>query len=248
MNKNNPHHLFWDLYSSKMRKQITEHKHAKKCHGKQFSDEKLGIHYNIDILYNAERQMFTEMKYCLKAPTFMIALLEALAELILEKDIKKVSKVRADDLLNAISAYEVADLYEDADVGDYIRFISRYVNHLLDSYTEIVNELVPRQFTTPDALIDFSKEGSGIEGFFELEKEHQIQFIEEVMEKDIRPYVALDEGNVKVKDLTKNGIVLIQYEGNCTSCNASGSTTLSAITSILKAKIHPTIEVLPYLS
>jgi NifU-like protein len=248
MSKKNPHHLFWDLYSSKMRKLIFEHRHAKRCDGKEFSDEKLGIHYKIDISYNAEKQMFTDMKYCLKAPTFMIALLEALAELILDKDIKKCAKVRADDLLNTISAYEVADLYEDADVGDYIRFISRYVNHLLDSYTEIVAELVPRQFTTPDALIDFSKEGSGIEGFFELEKEHQIHCIEEVMEKDIRPYVALDEGNVKVKDLTKNGIVLIQYEGNCTSCNASSSTTLSAITSILKAKIHPTIEVLPYFS
>ena len=86
-----------------------------------------------------------------------------------------------------------------------------------------------------------------IEDFFQLEKKAQVNLIDEVMETDIRPYVALDDGNVKVKDLTKNGVVLIQYEGNCTSCHAAGSTTLSAITEILKSKIHPELQVLPFM-
>lgn len=242
------HHLFWDLYSAKMREHIKTATHGRKCEGFAFSREKLGISYKLDFTYDESTEMFSSFSYMIKGPSFMIALLEGLADLVLQKPVKETAFIRAEELLETLSIYEVANVYNDEDISDYISFLSPFVNHVIDSYCFVVEKLVPHKFVTPEALQSFSVDGDGIENFFEFSKEQQISMIERVMEKDIQPYVALDDGSVKVKDLTKNGIVLIEYGGNCTSCHAAGSTTLSAITSILKAKIHNSIEVLPYMS
>lgn len=247
MNNVYTHHLFWDLYSSKMRKKIAHPKHAGKCFGEDFYNEKLSAAYKLEIFYDGDSQMFTSMKYMVTAGTFMTAILEALAECILHKKASSIVHLRASDLLDTLEVYEIANLYDDGDIEDYIRFLSPYANHVIDSFNFLAEKLVPNTFTTPEGLSNFSVEGEGIANFYELDKDVQIAHVERVMEKDIRPYVELDDGGVKVKDLTRNGIVLIEYEGNCTSCHAAGSTTLSAITSILKAKIHNTIEVLPFM-
>ncbi|MCH9617270.1 MAG: hypothetical protein SP4CHLAM5_07940 [Chlamydiia bacterium] len=247
MHKKYTHHLFWDLYSNKMRKKIARPQHAGKCSGEDFFHEKLSVAYKIELIYDPSAEMFTDMKYVVTAATFMTALLEGLAECILNKKVSSVVHLRASDILDTLQVYEIANLYDDDVMEDYIRFLSPYVNHVIDSFGFIADKLVPNTFTTPEGLSNFSVEGEGIKNFYELDKQVQIAHIERVMEKDIRPYVELDDGGVKVKDLTKNGIVLIEYEGNCTSCHAAGSTTLSAITSILKAKIDNTIEVLPFM-
>jgi NifU-like protein len=241
------HQLFWDLYSVKMRKKISHPQHAGKCSGEDFFHEKLSVAYKIELFYDSTAEMFTGMKYMVTAGTFMTALLEGLAECILQKKVSTVVHLRASDILDMLQVYEIANLYDDDIMEDYIRFLSPYVNHVVESFGFIAEKLVPNTFTTPEGLSNFEVEGEGISNFYELRKEIQIAHIERVIEKDIRPYVELDDGGVKVKDLTKSGIVLIEYEGNCTSCHAAGSTTLSAITSILKAKIHNTIEVLPFI-
>ena len=242
------HHLIWDLYSEKMNKLIKAHKHANECYGKEFKNEKLGCRFKIALNYDKDAEMFTEMSYQVKGPSFMIALLEGLAELIIDVKVQKVARLRVDDILEQVSAYELAMDYDDQDITDFIRYLSRFGNELIDAYFQLFEELVGVMYTTPEALANYSAEGSRlIEDFFQLEKKAQINLIDEVMEQDIRPYVALDDGNVKVKDLTKNGVILIQYEGNCTSCHAAGSTTLSAITEILRSKIHPDLQVLPFM-
>ena len=247
MHKEYTHHLFWDLYSDKMRKKIMHPQHACKCSGENFIAEKLSVSYRLELTFDKESESFTQMKYMVTGPSFVTAFLEGLAECVLYKKVSKVILIRAGEILDTLNAYEIAHLYSDDDMEDYIRFLSPYLNHLIDSFGFIANRLVPNTFTTPDGLQNFDVEGEGIANFYELSKDIQIAHIERVMEKDIRPYVEMDDGGVKIRDLTKNGIVLIEYEGNCTSCHAAGSTTLSAITSILKAKIHNTIEVLPFM-
>ena len=241
------HHLFWDLYSDKMHKLIIYHPHAGKCEGREFSHQKLGISYKIHLVYDEENDLFTKMTYQLSGQTFMIALLEGLAELVLNKKVSLVAAICADNLLETLSAYEITDRYSDEDISDYVQYLSRFANFVIDSYIQIMDDIVPIKYTTPEALSNFSVEKEGIANFFELEKIAQISHLERVLENDIRPYVQLDDGDVKIKDLTKNGVVFIVYEGNCTSCHASGSTTLSAITNILKAKVHERLEVLPFL-
>lgn len=239
------HHKIWDLYSDKMHSLIKEHAHAGSCQSKEYENAKLGIKFKLALDYDAEKEHFTDLKYQLEGPSFMIAFFEGLAQIVVNQPVKSLARLRADDILEKINAYELAIDYHDEEITDYIRYISRYLNVIIDAYFEIFEELVGNVYTTPEALANFEIEGEGIANFFDLSKEEQIRLIDEVMEKDIRPYVALDEGNVKIKDLTKGGVLLIQYEGNCTSCHASGSTTLSAITQILNAKVHPELQVLP---
>ncbi|MCH9811243.1 NifU family protein [bacterium] len=248
MYKKYAHHLFWDLYSRTMRKKIETPFYAKKCVGEEFFGDKLGISYKIDLSLDEEAGTFTKYAYSVSGPTFMVAILEALGDLVAGKKVAEVAHLRGSDIFDQLNVYEVAPLYNDSDMEEYSRFLSSFVNHVIDSFGFLVEKYAPHTFTTPEALKNFEVEGEGIENFYELSKEEQIALVERVMAKDIRPYVELDDGGVNVKDITKNGIVLIEYEGNCTSCHAAGSTTLSAITSILKAKVHKTVEVLPVVN
>ena len=73
----------------------------------------------------------------------------------------------------------------------------------------------------------------------------RIALLSEVIERDIRPYVELDEGGVKVKELKSSLEVVIEYEGNCITCYSSIGSTLSAIQQILRARVHPHLIVTP---
>lgn len=88
----------------------------------------------------------------------------------------------------------------------------------------------------------------GYPGWTEMEVKQQIAVIEEVLNRDIRPYIALDAGGVEVLNLIDGKQLIIKYQGACTSCYSSVGTTLSYIQQMLRAKVHPSIEVVPELS
>ena len=79
----------------------------------------------------------------------------------------------------------------------------------------------------------------------ELSLKKKIAVIEEVMDRDIRPYIALDGGGVTVLNLIGDKELSIAYQGSCTSCYSSIGTTLSYIQQVLRAKVHPDIVVVP---
>jgi NifU-like protein len=89
--------------------------------------------------------------------------------------------------------------------------------------------------------------GEGYPGWLELSQPQKLQVIEEVLNRDIRPYIALDGGGVEVIDLVSDIELIIAYQGSCTSCYSSVGTTLSYIQQILRAKVHPGIRVTPKL-
>jgi NifU-like protein len=86
----------------------------------------------------------------------------------------------------------------------------------------------------------------GYPGWAELSINQKIAVIEEVLDRDIRPYIALDAGGVKVLNLIDHELI-IAYEGSCTSCYSSVGTTLSYIQQTLRAQVHPTLVVVPDL-
>lgn len=86
----------------------------------------------------------------------------------------------------------------------------------------------------------------GYPGWESLSTEQRITVIEEILDRDIRPYIALDAGGVEVLNLLDHEVI-IAYSGSCTSCYASVGTTLSYIQQTLRAKAHPSIVVTPNL-
>lgn len=92
-----------------------------------------------------------------------------------------------------------------------------------------------------------SSEATVYPGWEDLDKQRQIEVIESVIADDIRPYIELDAGGVKILDLQHGKELTIAYEGACTTCISSTGSTLSAIQQILRTKIHPQIVVIPEL-
>lgn len=104
-------------------------------------------------------------------------------------------------------------------------------------------------YVAPPAPLDFGEilEG-GYPGWETLSKQQRLTLIEDVVARDIRPYIELDAGGVKVLDLVNDREVLIAYQGSCTSCFSATGTTLSYIQQVLKGKVHPSLLVIPDLS
>lgn len=87
----------------------------------------------------------------------------------------------------------------------------------------------------------------GYPGWKELPLKKKLAVIEEVLDQDIRPYIALDAGGVIVLNLIEDKELIISYQGSCTSCYSSVGTTLSYIQQVIRAKVHPDIVVVPSL-
>lgn len=88
----------------------------------------------------------------------------------------------------------------------------------------------------------------GYPGWMELPLKKKIAVIEQVLDQDVRPYIALDAGGVSVLNLLNDRELIIAYQGSCTSCYSSVGTTLSYIQQVLRAKVHPELTVVPDLS
>lgn len=85
----------------------------------------------------------------------------------------------------------------------------------------------------------------GYPGWQELSTPQKISLIEEVIARDIRPYIELDAGGVEIVDLLNGHELVIAYQGSCTSCFSATGATLSYIQQVLRAKVHPDLNVIP---
>ena len=72
----------------------------------------------------------------------------------------------------------------------------------------------------------------------------EIQKIEEILDRTIRPGLQGDGGDITVIKLEENKLY-VTYEGACGTCPSSTSGTLMAIEGILKDEYSPEIEVIP---
>jgi Fe-S cluster biogenesis protein NfuA len=67
-------------------------------------------------------------------------------------------------------------------------------------------------------------------------KEELIRKIDEAL-NEVRPYLAVDGGNVEVIDVTDEYKVLIKWLGNCEGCNMSSMTMRAGIEATLRANM-----------
>lgn len=103
-------------------------------------------------------------------------------------------------------------------------------------------------YVAPPAPVDLGEiREDGYPGWQNLSKDQKLQVIEEVLDQDVRPYIALDAGGVSVLDFINDKELLIAYHGTCTSCYSSVGTTLSYIQQVLRAKVLPGLVVTPEL-
>ncbi len=70
-----------------------------------------------------------------------------------------------------------------------------------------------------------------------------INKIEELLEKHIKPGVAMDGGNIELKSF-KDGVVTVIMEGSCSGCPSSTVTLKAGIENLLKREIPVVTEVI----
>ncbi len=70
----------------------------------------------------------------------------------------------------------------------------------------------------------------------------ELQKIEEILDRTIRPGLQGDGGDIQAVSLEDN-VLLVRYRGACGTCPSSGTGTLEGIRAILRDEINPNLEV-----
>lgn len=100
--------------------------------------------------------------------------------------------------------------------------------------------------TRKEMEIDAVERTASARNFNAMNLIKKYKVIEEFIEREIRPRLAADGGDIEVVDLKEKGgksILYISYMGACSHCPSSRTTTFAGIESILKDGIDESLEV-----
>lgn len=186
--------------------------------------------------------MIVDARFQLFGQSALIGAAEAAVELMVGKNYDQASRLTAQHIEKHL-----------ADKGKEEAFpweTAPHLNLVLGAMEEALNRCegipLPASYVAPPAELKLEGEGGSYPGFEELTKEQKILVIEQFLDKEVRPYIALDAGGVEINAL--EGLQLhIAYQGSCTSCISSVGATLSYIQSSLRHHIHPGLTVIPDL-
>ena len=70
----------------------------------------------------------------------------------------------------------------------------------------------------------------------------KIMKIQQIVEEDIKPALAVDGGSLELVDVNGNQVV-VRFHGACTSCPARGLTIKGFVERVLREKVHPELNV-----
>lgn len=237
---------YWELLSKKLKEKIDRLRFVgsftKEIAGMRLvvgKEENLHFYWLVDesdgVIADAKFQAF--------GPVGLIAAAEVASELVLRKNYDQISRLTA-DLIDQ-------HMRDRKDEPAFPKECDVYLNQVLAAIDHAVSQCLDIPFaetydTTPIEN-DFGEIPGGIPGWENFPKGQKVKIIEEVIDKEIRPYVELDAGGVQLIEFRETGEVLISYQGSCTTCHSATGSTLTAIQKILRARVHPTLFVTPHL-
>ncbi len=224
----------WQLYSKKLTQKILK----PTCQGMLTEREGMVLttaqsaNVLLYFLVDETDGVITDSKFIAFGPSALIGAAQVACELSLRKNHAQVKRFTADLL--------------DSEVG-FPQEAYSYLNLIIDLTLEAMGHC--EHLPLPEAYIEtpmphHGQESSEYPGFQELAKEQKIALIEQLIDSDIRPYIELDAGGIRIADLKDNDII-IAYEGACTSCYSATGATLNAIQQMITTRIHPDLTVTP---
>lgn len=247
----------WSRYSKKLIAKIEKSRHAgsftteetdertmRLAIGKegQISDGNLiWIYWMVD----PDDGLIVDAKFQAYGQSALIGAAEVACELVVGKNYDQAKRIGADLIDKQVR--------DKADVSAFPKETYPHINLVLGAMDRAAEQCmdIPLaiNYVAPPAPLDFGEvlEG-GYPGWLELSQPQKISLLEEVLDRDVRPYIELDAGGIQVLDLVNSREVLIAYQGSCTSCFSATGTTLSYIQQVLRAKVYPEIVVIPDMS
>lgn len=201
---------------------------------------------NIVTLYwlvDKDDGIIVDARYQVFGQTALIGAAEAACELLIGKNYDQASRISAELLDRQVR--------DRSDVPAFPRETYPHLNLVLGAIEEAAGQCtsipIAASYIAPPMPID-DGHNSGYAGWLDLPIDKKVAVIEEVLDRDVRPYIALDAGDVHVLNLVDEHQVIISYSGSCTSCYSSIGTTLSYIQQTLRNKVHAGLEVIPDLA
>ena len=187
--------------------------------------------------------ILADVKYQAFGASALIGAAEGASELLMRKNYDQAKRISA-DLIDR-------QLRDRAEEEAFPQETAAYLNLVLsaieDAADQCIDIPITESYTTPPMLLETAENGE-YPGWKELSTQEKIAVIEEIINKEIRPYIELDAGGVQIVDLVEDKQLIIAYQGSCTSCHSATGSTLSAIEHILQAKVSPDLTVVPDLS
>jgi NifU-like protein len=185
--------------------------------------------------------VIADAKFQAFGPPALVGVGEVVSEFVLRKNYDQVSRLTADLIDQHVRDRKETPAFPKEAFGlinQALSAIDRAIQQCLDIPFAASFENTPIEH-------DFQEVPGGIPGWTDFPLEKKRAIIEEIIDKEIRPYIELDAGGIQIVSLRGEWEVLIRYEGSCTTCPSSVGSTLSAIQKILKSRVHPNLEVVP---
>lgn len=176
--------------------------------------------------------------------SILIGLLEASAELVIGKNYDQAARISQDVMekyLRDKSDKEAFSKESEGHVALVLQAMQEASFHCRDI------PLAANYAAPPLTGREIDIVEGGYPGWQELKLEQKLFVINQVLDQEVRPYIEMDAGGVTVLNLVHDKEVVIAYSGSCTDCHSSTGATLSFIQHVLRAKVHPELEVIPQL-
>ena len=195
----------------------------------------------MDWYVDLEEGIVLDAKYQLIGHSALIGILEYLIPLVIGKNYDQARRISADLIEQNLKDKMGRTLPEECSshinlILDLIDLLSAQCDDIPLSHTYVAPPV-------QSSVID----GNGYEGFKDLSLKQKIAVINQVLDEEVRGYIALDGGGVEVINLINDKEVLVAYQGACTSCFSATGATLSYIQQVIQAKVDPDLVVVPDL-
>lgn len=239
----------WDLFSKKLREKIDKLRYV------GFFTPEDAVSRNMRLVIGKENHLsfywlvdesdgiIADVKFQAYGPILLIAAAEIACELALRKNYYQASRVSADLLDQHVR--------DRKDSPAFPKQAYPQLNQVISAIDQAAQQCFDIPYTAEYDLTpiehDFGEIPGGLPGWQEFPSAQKLAIIKEVVDKEIRPYIELDAGGVNVHELKNDTEVVISYEGSCVTCHSSTGSTLSAIQQILRARVHPSLVVIPEL-
>lgn len=193
-------------------------------------------------LVDKEDGVIVDVKFQAFGQTALIGAAEAASQLLIGKNYDQALRISGDLIDKEVRDKETEPAFPK-ETYPHINLVLGAIENASAKCTDLP---LADTYVAPPVPKDIGEivEG-GYPGWLELPLKKKLAVIEDVLDRDIRPYIALDAGGVEVLNLLNDREVIITYQGSCTSCYSSIGTTLSYIQQVLRAKVFPEIIVVP---
>jgi len=245
----------WAFYSKKLKSKIENPKFSGSFTQEEANERRMRLIIgregqisdgNVIVFYwlvDENDGVIADVKFQAFGTSALIGAAEGASELLIRKNYDQAKRISA-ELIDRQMRDKSDEQAFPPETGAYLNLVLSAIESATDQCSDIP---FAETYTAPPMSFEASEQGE-YPGWKELSTQAKIAVIEEIIHREIRPYIELDAGGVQIMDLIEDKQLIIAYQGSCTSCHSATGATLNAIQQILRAKVSPEITVVPDLT